>query len=85
MSTVSFTGCMSGRVRCRLAHDSSLDANGKKAASGCFKTFLRTFLHELGHHLDYELWGLGDSLHTEGFYHRENILFKQLMGYPASD
>ncbi|MCP4204774.1 MAG: hypothetical protein GY769_22935, partial [bacterium] len=29
-----------------------------------FKTFLRTLLHELGHHLDYELLELEDSLHT---------------------
>lgn len=43
-----------------------------------FKTFLRTLLHELCHHLDYELYGLADSLHTEGFFKRESSLFKQL-------
>lgn len=45
-----------------------------------FRTFLRTLLHELGHHLDYTLLGLPDSLHTEGFYKRESHLFHQLIG-----
>jgi hypothetical protein len=44
-----------------------------------FRTFLRTLLHELGHHLDYELLGLADSFHTEGFFKRESSLFKQLV------
>lgn len=44
-----------------------------------FRTFLRTLIHELGHHLDYELLGLSDSLHTEGFYKRESSLFYQLV------
>jgi len=44
-----------------------------------FKSFLRTFLHELCHHLDYELLGLADSFHTEGFYKRESSLFHQLV------
>ena len=39
-----------------------------------FKTFLRTLLHELCHHLDYEHLKLGCSLHTEGFYKRESSL-----------
>ena len=43
-----------------------------------FKTYLRTLLHELGHHLDYTLLALPDSLHTEGFYQRESSLFQQL-------
>ena len=43
-----------------------------------FKTFLRTLLHELCHHLDYELLGLDDSYHTEGFFKRESSLFKRL-------
>jgi len=43
-----------------------------------FRTFLRTYLHELCHHLDYELFGLEDSFHTEGFFKRESTLFKQL-------
>ena len=44
-----------------------------------FKTFLRTILHELCHHLDYERLKLLDSFHTEGFYKRESSLFHQLM------
>jgi hypothetical protein len=45
-----------------------------------FRTFLRTLLHELCHHLDYELLELEDSFHTEGFFKRESSLFKQLVG-----
>ena len=48
-----------------------------------FRTFLRTLLHELGHHLDYELLGLADSFHTEGFFQRESSLFKQLVPGPG--
>ena len=44
-----------------------------------FRTFLRTLLHELCHHLDYELLGLEDSFHTQGFYKRESSLFHQLV------
>jgi hypothetical protein len=42
------------------------------------KTFLRTLLHEVIHHLDYELLKLADSFHTQGFYRREASLFRQL-------
>lgn len=48
-----------------------------------FKTFLRTVLHELCHHLDYELYELEDSFHTEGFFKRESSLFHQLAGRDA--
>jgi hypothetical protein len=44
-----------------------------------FRTFFRTFLHEVGHHLDYQLLRLEDSFHTEGFYKRESSLFHQLV------
>jgi len=44
-----------------------------------FRTFLRTFLHEIGHHLDYELLKLAETFHTEGFYKRESSLFHQLV------
>ncbi len=44
-----------------------------------FRTFLRTLLHEVGHHVDYELLRLADSLHTEGFFKRESSLFHQLV------
>lgn len=42
------------------------------------RSFVRTVLHELCHHLDYEHFALEDSYHTEGFYKRESSLFKQL-------
>lgn len=45
-----------------------------------FRTFLRTLLHELCHHLDYELFRLPDSFHTDGFYKRESSLLRQLSG-----
>jgi hypothetical protein len=45
-----------------------------------FRTFLRTLLHEVCHHLDYALLKLPDSFHTQGFYQRESSLFHQLMG-----
>jgi hypothetical protein len=44
-----------------------------------FRAFLRTLLHEICHHLDYELFNLPESYHTEGFYKRESSLFHQLM------
>ncbi|MFQ5994151.1 MAG: hypothetical protein ACE5K1_03580 [Acidiferrobacterales bacterium] len=44
-----------------------------------FRTFVRTLLHELCHHLDYELLKLADSFHTEGFYKRLSSLFHQLV------
>jgi hypothetical protein len=49
-----------------------------------FRTFLRTLLHELCHHLDYELLRLPDSFHTEGFYKRESSLLRQLLGQGPS-
>jgi hypothetical protein len=44
-----------------------------------FKSLLRTLLHELCHHLDYELYELSDSFHPEGFYKRESSLFQKLV------
>lgn len=49
-----------------------------------FRTFLRTFLHEVCHHLDYELLGLRESFHTQGFFRRESSLFSQLVD-PAAE
>jgi hypothetical protein len=42
------------------------------------RSFARTLLHEVCHHLDYELFLLPESFHTEGFYKRESSLFHQL-------
>ena len=44
-----------------------------------FKSFLRTLVHELGHHLDYELFALEETFHTEGFYKRESALANALL------
>jgi hypothetical protein len=49
-----------------------------------FRTFLRTLLHEVGHHLDYEYLKLEDSFHTEGFFRRESSLFHQLVPEPLA-
>ncbi len=38
-----------------------------------FRTYLRTLLHELCHHLDYEMLKLDDSLHTEGFLKENQV------------
>ena len=45
-----------------------------------FKTFTRTLLHEVLHHLDYAHFRFRDSFHTGGFYSRESSLLRQLMG-----
>lgn len=44
-----------------------------------FRTFLRTLLHEVCHHLDYTRFEMADSFHTEGFFQRESSLFYQLV------
>jgi hypothetical protein len=44
-----------------------------------FRSFLRTVLHEICHHLDYEFFSLEESFHTQGFYKRESSLFHQLV------
>ncbi len=51
---------------------------GSNAKIVKFRTFLRTLLHELVHHLDYDLYALADSFHTEGFFKRESVLMRAL-------
>ena len=54
----------------------------KTAAKGqvvAFKSFLRTILHELCHHIDYTHFKLDDSFHTEGFFKRESSLYRQIV------
>jgi hypothetical protein len=51
----------------------------KRGQVVAFKTFLRTLLHEVGHHLDYTLLKLGDSFHTDGFFKRESSLVHQVL------
>jgi hypothetical protein len=47
-----------------------------------FRTFLRTLVHEVAHHLDYELYKLAETFHTQGFYARESALMRELLGEP---
>ena len=47
-----------------------------------YRTFLRTLVHEVVHHLDYELYGLEETFHTQGFYTRESALVRELLGEP---
>jgi hypothetical protein len=56
----------------------------KRGQVVAFKTFLRTLLHEICHHLDYVLLRLPDSFHTDGFYKRESSLFYQIGGATAT-
>ncbi len=44
-----------------------------------FKSFIRTVLHELCHHIDYTYFDLDESFHTEGFFKRESFLYKQIV------
>ena len=48
-----------------------------------YRTFLRTLVHELCHHLDYEHFGLAETFHTQGFYNRESALVRELLGEKA--
>lgn len=45
-----------------------------------FRTFLRTVVHEVLHHLDVTLFAMEDSFHTEGFFRRESNVVRALLG-----
>jgi hypothetical protein len=49
-----------------------------------FRTFLRTLVHEVCHHIDYEYFKLAETFHTEGFYKRESTMMKELLGETAT-
>jgi hypothetical protein len=55
----------------------------KRGQVVAFKTLLRTLIHELCHHLDYELHGLDNTFHTEGFFRRESSIMRQLVDLTA--
>jgi hypothetical protein len=55
----------------------------KRGQVVAYRTFLRTLIHEMGHHLDYELLKLRDSFHTDGFFKRESSLVNQLLAAAA--
>ncbi len=65
--------------RLKLARITLWMRTAQKKQVVAFRSFLRTFLHELCHHLDYEYLTLEDSFHTQGFYKRESSLFHQLV------
>jgi hypothetical protein len=44
-----------------------------------YRTFVRTLLHEFGHHVDVTYLKLEDSFHTEGFLARESSFVRQLL------
>ena len=63
----------------RLAEITVWMRTAKKNKVVAFKTFLRTLLHELCHHLDYEHYSFEESFHTQGFFKRESSLFHQIV------
>ena len=71
--------------RLRVARITLWMRTAQKKRPVAFRSFLRTFLHEVCHHLDYEHFRLEDSFHTEGFYKRESSLFYQLMPEAAAE
>ncbi len=48
-----------------------------------FRTFLRTLLHEVCHHLDATVLEMPESFHTHGFFARESNLLRQLAPSPT--
>jgi len=42
------------------------------------RTLLRTLVHEVVHHLDFTVFALEESFHTDGFFKRESSLVRQL-------
>jgi hypothetical protein len=48
-----------------------------------FRTFLRTLLHEVCHHLDATIYEMEESFHTHGFFARESSLLRTLAPTPA--
>lgn len=49
-----------------------------------FRSFVRTLLHEVVHHLDMTVMNLEPSFHTQGFFRREAHLARQLLGPRAA-
>ena len=65
-----------GRVRARIT---VWMRTAQKRQVVAFRSFLRTLCHEVCHHLDYELFALEETFHTEGFYKRESALANALL------
>ena len=47
------------------------------------KSFVRTVVHEVCHHLDYFVFDIDPSFHTSGFFRREAALSRQLLRDPS--
>ena len=56
----------------------------KRGQVVAYRTFLRTLMHEMCHHLDYQLLKLCESFHTDGFFRRESSLAQQLCAAAAA-
>jgi hypothetical protein len=69
-----------GRARARIA---IWMRTAQRRQVVAFKSFLRTYCHEVCHHLDYELFALPETFHTEGFYKRESSLANALLAQEA--
>ena len=67
----------------KTAHISVWMRTAQRKQVVAFKTFLRTLIHELCHHLDYELFQFPETFHTEGFYKRESSLVNALLAQAA--
>jgi hypothetical protein len=63
----------------RTARISVWMRTARKRQVVAFKSFLRTVCHEVCHHLDYELFALEETFHTDGFYKRESSLANALI------
>lgn len=44
-----------------------------------FKTYLRTLIHELCHHVDFVHFRFAESFHTQGFFKRESSLLRSVL------
>lgn len=49
-----------------------------------YRSFLRTLLHEVCHHVDFTVLAFEESFHTEGFFAREAHLARQILGPPPA-
>lgn len=70
------------------SHSNSIQVWMRTAKRGqvvAFRTFLRTLLHEVCHHLDYTYFHLRESYHTEGFFQRESSLFRTIVQPPRGE
>jgi hypothetical protein len=70
------------------SHNNSIQVwmrTAKRGQTVAFRTFLRTLLHEVCHHLDYTYLHLRESYHTEGFFQRESSLFHAVVQQPRTE